>query len=226
MKSSHAKTLLAAALLAATAAQARAEVYTFDCISNNALINCTSGEGQLSFTTSAYSSPTLSGTLFTFANLGPLASSITDIYFDFATGLSTGLTLTILTESAGVDFSLGATPPDLPAGNNATPDFEVTAGFSADSNSGSPGVQANGINPTESLALLLSPVSLATVTTWLSTGDLRLGVHVQGFSNGGSESFVNGPPGPGPTPGIPTPGTLALLGLGLVALGARHLKRG
>jgi PEP-CTERM motif len=40
-------------------------------------------------------------------------------------------------------------------------------------------------------------------------GGLRIGIHVQGFANGGSESFVNGPPGGGPSPAaVPEPSTV------------------
>lgn len=44
----------------------------------------------------------------------------------------------------------------------------------------------------------------------LNNGDLRIGLHVQGFTGGGSESFVN-TPYPAPVPGA---ALLASIGLG------------
>jgi hypothetical protein len=47
-------------------------------------------------------------------------------------------------------------------------------------------------------------------------GDLRIGIHVQSFGNGGSESFVNDP---GLPPSIvPIPAAAWLLGSGLIGL--------
>jgi hypothetical protein len=65
-----------ASLLAA--APASADIYTFNCITNNAQ-SCAIGEAQLSVNVQAAGANQVS---FTFNNSGPLASSITDIYFD------------------------------------------------------------------------------------------------------------------------------------------------
>ena len=149
---------------------------------------------------------------FVFANSGPAASSITDVYFDDGTLLG----IASIAGSTGVDFSVGASPGDLPGGN--TIGFEATAGFTADSN---PPAQPNGVNPGESLAVifnLLSGVTVQDTINALNGGeDLRIGIHVQGFADGGSESFVNN---------VPDGGTTAvLLGLGVLGLaGFRRLK--
>jgi hypothetical protein len=87
-----------------------------------------------------------SNVLFTFTNTSVIASSITDIYFDYGNtnyfSSVSNNTLGAAGDSAGVSFSDGAAPPNLPAGN--------TVGFSADasgdSNAGAPGVSANGVN--------------------------------------------------------------------------------
>jgi len=51
----------------------------------------------------------------------------------------------------------------------------------------------------------------------LADGTLRIGIHVQGFATGGSESFVNVP--------LPEPATFGLLALGAVALVAARARR-
>ena len=117
-----------------------------------------------------------------------------------------------------MSFSQGASPPDLPGGNNASPPFSVTAGFSADSDSP---VQPNGVNPGESLGIRFSlqpGETFADVLTALGNGDLRVGIHVQAFASGSSESFVNTPP-------LPEPGSVALFGVAAALTGLGSWRR-
>jgi hypothetical protein len=81
-------------------------------------------------------------------------------------------------------------------------------------------VQPNGINPGEWLKVrfaLQSGKTFSSVTNELNPAnpDLRVGIHVQGFASGGSESFV----------AVPTPtsfaGGLAIMGM----VGAGQLLR-
>lgn len=98
-----------------------------------------------------------------------------------------------------VDFTQGGTPPNLPGGNAVN--FQTTAGFLADSD---PAVQPDGVNPNEVLGIVFNlqiPGSFADIVAELTNGDLRIGLHVQGCADGGSESFVNNPD-PEPSVGI------------------------
>jgi hypothetical protein len=156
---------------------------------------------------------------FEFHNAGPVASSITDIYFDDGTLLG----ISYIVNGVGVSFDNPASPGNLPGGNLASPAFVTTADFSADSDSP---VMANGVNPGEYVEIYFN---LQGTQTWadtiasLNNGSLRIGLHVQAIGlPGGSDSYVN-TPNDGST--VPEPGTMILLGLGLLGLGITSRKR-
>lgn len=173
------------------------------------LANGAIGEAQLFVEVSEISAQQA---LFTFTNTGPQACSVTDIYFDDGALLSIAL---IDDSCYGVSFSQYAAPHNLPGGHTLIPPFVTTQGFSADSD---PPVEHNGINPNEWLGITfdLKPGKTCDdVVGDLASGELRIGIHVQGFYSGwcgcsGSESFVN----------VPEPATVTLLsaGLGIVTL--------
>src|SRR5678815_3798843 len=119
---------------------------------------------------------------FLFTNTGPLASSITDIYFDWKAP-ELALTQGALTQSAGVSFGWGATPVNLPAGNT----IAFSSDLGLDSNVPT---QPSGINPGEWLNIAFGG-SFDELVQGLHSSALLVGLHVQGFSNGGSESFVS-----------------------------------
>jgi hypothetical protein len=153
------------------------------------------------------------------------SSSLTDVYFDDGALLA----ISRITSSGGVSFAQGASPPNLPGGNSIAPAFATTVGFLADSNSP---VSHNGVQNTDTTGewlqidfSLKSGKTFADVLTALTlpAGDdwLRVGLHVQAFEGGYSESFINLP-----VMAVPEPETyvLMLAGLGLLGVGARRRR--
>jgi hypothetical protein len=150
--------------------------------------------------------------LFDFRNLGDEASSITDIYFHDMNGdLIPPLTIPVAGQSDGVSFSEGASPGNLPGGANISPPFIATGGLTADSD---PAVQPNGINPDEWLLIIAEALDdFESVVAALMSGDLRIGLHVQGLLGGASQTYTSNP-----TP-IPLPAGLLLFLSGLAGVG-------
>ena len=159
--------------------------------------------------------------LFKFLNDSTIASSIEGIYFDDGSLLG----ISSIENGPGTAFSQGASPPNLPAGNELLPPFVTSQGFLADSDSPVP---ANGVNATpdpldedEWVAITFDLINGATpndVYTELETGLLlRIGVHVIALPDGSSEAAVN----------TPEPATLALLtiGAGIAVFSRKPVRR-
>lgn len=194
-----------------TASTVFATTFSFQNITNNNATNAATGESQLFVNVTDAGSNLVS---FYFGNTGPLASSITDIYFDSGPLLS----ISQINNGPGVSFSQGASPPDLPGGN--TVNFQATTGLLADSDAPT---QPNGVNPGEWVNIITNLVAgsnFNAVLADLADGDLRIGIHVQGFANGGSESFTNNGPKP-----VPEPATVLLLGAGLIGVTGYSRKK-
>lgn len=150
---------------------------------------------------------------FRFYNTGPEDSTISEIYFDDGSLLGISSVL----DGSGVDFEEDANPPNLPDHNNISPAFQVTAGFLAEAQ---PSPAINGVDPGEEVTIIFDLQGAQTIDDVfdeLATGALRIGIHVISFPSGGSSSFVNN--------AVPEPSTMALLGLGTVALLARRRNR-
>jgi hypothetical protein len=193
--------------------------YGFGEVTSNSAANVAIGESQLSMEVVQLRRSDRVRVFF--RNAGPEASSITDVYFDDRNSVFSGIHR--IHNGTGVSFSQGATPGNLPGANNLLDPFQTTLGLNADSD---PPVQINGVNPGEVLGITLSLASGKTfwdVISGINNAVLRVGLHVQGFANGGSESFVNvNPKNPDGPPIVPEPTGLALAGL---AIGGLLIKR-
>jgi len=216
--------ILALVLVVFLSTETQADLYGFKNITNNNASNASVGEAQL---TVDVTDPGSDQVLFTFYNTAAIeACSITDIYIDDGALLAD---IYSLTGTSGVSFSNPATPGDLPGGNGIVPQFNTSAGLSADSDSP---VYDNGVNAAgEHLEVLfnLQPgQTFADVLTAIDRGfhpelyydydnkiwtadNLRIGIHVQGFDNGGSEAFI----------ATPVPGALLL---GMLGMGVAGMK--
>ena len=136
---------------------------------------------------------TADGITFTFWNDVGITSSVTDIYFD--EGATDWFSeFTILDSSAGVSYSpttftdSEANPGNLPGGN--------AIGFIADYSADSSGNPENGIVAyCEFISFLASGgtgfTSYSDVLAVALAGNFRMGLHVQAFADGASDSYVS-----------------------------------
>lgn len=201
---------LALALVGLMLTVGYASATTYGFYNNNNTVDAAIGESQLSMDVTASGS----NALFKFMNSGPAASSITDIYFQDAVPFLTFQSFSY--SNTGIVFTVDAIPADLPGGEP----YLFTADHSYDSDTPPP---QNGVNPGEWLEILFDIASgydFDDVIAGLDDASLRIGIHVQGFDGGGSESFINEPSNP-----VPEPGTMMLLGVGFLGLAIYGKRR-
>jgi len=198
-------------LIGSSQAYASLYNYEFYSITNTINENVAIGEAQLSVDVTD-EGVNLGQVLFTFYNTGPDACSIAEVYFDDGSllGIAELIDKDYTGGDDGVDFEFGANPSNLPSGNNATPPFAASVGFY--SSQAVPPSPDWGVNPSESLGILFYLQSGQTyddVIDDLSSGALRIGLHVTGFALGESESFINT---------VPIPSTVWIFGAGIIGL--------
>jgi hypothetical protein len=195
-------------LLALPAVDAQAVPLTFTCITNNSATDCGIATAQISVTIEALGTDQAR---LSVSNLGPEDTSYARILFD---GDVLDAIAAIGDSPTAVDFEDASPGGVLPGGNgnpiNFTTDLEAEAANPKPS---------RGLNPGESLTIdldIADGFDFQDVLDALADGSLRIGMHVQSFESGGSESILNVP--------VPEAGTLALLGAGLAGL-ARSGRR-
>jgi hypothetical protein len=144
-----------------------------------------------------------------FENNGSEESSVSQIYFDFSPEIN--LSLASIGNVDGVSFnSQHVKPNNLPTGQNIFAAFESDLAVGAANPS-----PKNGINPGESLELIMNYNSSYDIIDALANENLRVGLHVISLGEY-SESFVNV---------VPEPATLPLLLTGTIALRWLRLKK-
>lgn len=179
--------LLTLFAISACSGMSMAVTTDFQAITSNNPGDVAIGEAQLSMDVTPLPNNQVA---FTFYNTGPDSCVITQIYFEQGSLAD----IVSIDQSPGVSFHEGGTPRSLPAGNSLSPRFSTAFMVSADKPSPHNGV-ANSQPPEQSwvsVVFTLAPgKTFDEVKTELSIGSLRVGLHIQCFDSGGSESFIN-----------------------------------
>jgi hypothetical protein len=188
----------------AFAPDAGAVPFAMQCITNNDAGDCGIAEAQITLDVTDAGGGNVNVTVL---NASGEPAVVAAVYFDGGVLDS----IVNIGNTSGVDFSEGGSPPNLPGGN--------TIGFDADLlATANPPPPQNGVGAGEQLTVTLGIAAgsdFDDVLAALSSGDLRVGLHVIAFESGGSESVVN----------VPAPGALGLVGIGLAALATRRVRR-
>lgn len=203
-------------------------VYSFSHIPGTSAANGAAGESQLFVEVSAFSETldlsdgtlgaATSGVSFRFFNVGSDPMAITQIYFedgailDLVAIADDDDNSSLWSGFGQVDYTKETTTGNLPGGN--TIGFTELAGFHADPDSPT---SQNGVDAGEEVIIfwtLQSGQTLADINNFLLSGGLRIGIHVQAFGDGGSESFVNCPDCNTTIIPLPSAAGMGLLGMG------------
>lgn len=145
---------------------------------------------------------------FTFYNDSSVECSITKIFFDDGTLLG----IDYIENGIGTDFDRAVPGPgDLPGGNLLDPPFVADREFNVGADNPPYHNGVNNIGAGEYVTVtfdLINGGHVDQVIGELYNGTLRIGIHVQGFPDGSSESAVH----------VPEPATVLLFGIGTLVL--------
>ena len=190
-----------------------APTYSFECVTNNSIIDAAIGEAQMFVEVSKPFAT--EQTLFTFYNTGPEASYISDVLFfdgvllEIAALIDSDETYGGLAQDLNVDFEEGSNQA-----NDFESKFKLVSGFTVVGDAENDPRAVNGVHPGQSLGVLFDLITSGTydnVLEGLNSGNIVIGIKVQGFESDGSERFTNNGV-------IPAPGSILLgsIGVGLV----------
>ncbi len=180
---------------------AAVEFEAFTCITNNDAGDCAIGTTQLSATVVQSGGDAV----LMISMTGPQAGVVEQIFIE--SSFVTAISFQASTATGVVAFGTGQVGGNLPGG--AMVGFDEVFNIAADDPAPSNGIgrhPQDDVSPqTGAFLLSLTGGDFSDLLT-----DLRIGVHVIGYSSGGSESFISTP--------IPEPGTFALFATGLLGL--------
>ena len=192
--------------------EARAEPFGFYAVTTNNMTDVAAGEAQLWVDVIDLDFDPVSSSdqvLFNFYNDDtipePKQMFFRNVYF--YDGM---LELPLIIPTPGVAFSEPSNPQDLPGYDSGL----LTTFLAADADTQPEGTNW-GVNPGEYLSVrfnIINPYNYDTLLSDIASSNVVLGLKVQGFDGGGSESFI--------TP-IPASVILGMLGLGIAGLKLR-----
>ena len=196
------KSLLTIALAGLSAVAVQADLFGFDTVTTNSSYRGAVASQLFMETTELATG--LSSVMFT--NIGPLASTVTEVYFGSDEALDLNLD-SIIFQCPGVDFDItGAKPANPPGMNDFGNWWTITIAAAEASN---PPAQ-KGIDPLECINLQVSYSGSSSLSELIQFNQLQVALHVTGLPDFQSDTFVNGND---PYTVIPEPSSIILLGV-------------